>query len=84
MQMQSIGELIDRLVIENMKIFNLREVVSNREENESIAIEAENKMNILNENRGVVIEFLDKKIENVISKKEKNVVFKQVKTYATE
>ncbi len=35
----------------------------------------------LNENRGIIANALDEKVQNVISGKEKNVVLKKIKTY---
>ena len=38
-------------------------------------------MIILNENRGIISDLLDNKVEMVVSKKEKNVILKKLKTY---
>ena len=80
--MYSIGELIDKLIIENMKIFNLRESLHLEDISDKAFIENENKMNILNENRGTIIDFLNLKIDNVINGGEKNSVLRNVKTYS--
>ena len=55
--MYSIGELIDKLVIENIKVFRLRETLHNNPINDEDFVANENKMNIINENRGTVIRF---------------------------
>ena len=70
--MYSIAELVDKLIIENIKIFRLRESLHNEKLNDEDFVLNENKMNVINENRGVIINFLNKKIENVIDKTDKN------------
>ena len=79
--MYSIAELVDKLIIENIKIFRLRESLHNEKLNDEDFVLNENKMNVINENRGVIINFLNKKIENVIDKTDKNSYFSDVKTY---
>lgn len=81
--MYSIGELIDKLVIENIKVFRLRETLHNNPINDEDFVANENKMNIINENRGTVIRFLNEKIENVING-EQNSFLRDVKTYRNE
>ena len=82
--MYSIGEFIDKLIIENIKIFNLREKIHDDTISDGEYIENENKMNIVNENRGIIIDFLNQKVERVIAGKEKNSFLRNVKTYAKE
>ena len=80
--MLSIGDLIDKLVIENIKIFTLREklhTIDDVSDSEYIAIN--DKLEVLNENRGIICNYLDEKVNNVISGKEKNVVLTKIKTY---
>jgi thermostable 8-oxoguanine DNA glycosylase len=79
--MYSIGELIDKLIIENIKIFRLRETLHKSDTTNKTYVENENKMNIINQNRGTIISFLDKKINDVING-EPNSYFVDVKTYA--
>jgi hypothetical protein len=38
-------------------------------------------MMILNENRGVISNYLDEKVERVVNGQEKNLVLKKIKTY---
>ena len=38
-------------------------------------------MIVLNENRGIISDLLDDKVERVVNKKEKNVILKKLKTY---
>jgi|TARA_R110000787_G_scaffold284194_1_gene397664 hypothetical protein len=80
--MLSVAELIDKLVIENMKIFNMRESIHNPDISDEEYVECENKMNILNENRGIIMDFLNIKIDKVLSGEEKNQALRNIKTYA--
>jgi hypothetical protein len=79
--MLSIGDLIDKLVIENIKIFTLREKLhlDNITDDERVALN--DKMIILNENRGIISNYLDEKVNNVVDGVEKNVILKKIKTY---
>ncbi len=77
----SIAEIVDKLIIENIKIFTTREKLHNKETSDDDYVINENKMNVLNENRGTVIRFLDEKINDVINKTDGNVHLKNVKTY---
>ena len=79
--MYSIGDLIDKLVIENIKIFNLREKIHEPDLSDEITVNLNNKMIVLNENRGIISDLLDDKVELVVNKKEKNVILKKLKTY---
>jgi len=78
--MLSIGDLVDKLVIENIKIFSLREKIHGDISDEEKVI-LNNKMITLNENRGIISDYLDNKVQNVVSGKEQNVVLKKIKTY---
>ena len=79
--MYSIGDLVDKLVIENIKIFNIRQKLHDKDLNDQEYVELNNKMIALNENRSIVAGLLDEKIEKVISGEEKNVLLKNIKTY---
>ena len=79
--MYSIAELIDKLIIENIKIFRIREKMHDGSLDEGTYVEYENKMNVINENRTTIIKFLNKKFEDVLSGKDQNTYFKDVKTY---
>ena len=79
--MLSIGDLIDKLVIENIKIFTLREKLHTFDVSDNDYITINDKLEILNENRGKICNYLDEKVNNVISGKEKNVVLTKIKTY---
>lgn len=79
--MYSVGELIDKLIIENIKIFKLRETLHKSNTTDEEFVANENKMNTINENRGTIIKFLNAKIDDVIAG-EQNSFFRDVKTYA--
>ena len=79
--MLSIGDLIDKLVIENIKIFTLREKLHSIDINDEEYVNLTNKMIILNENRGTIADYLDTKINSVVDGKEKNLILKKIKTY---
>jgi hypothetical protein len=78
--MYSIGELIDKLIIENIKLFDIRDSI-NKNPSDPDFVENENKMNILNENRSIIVKFLNEKIDNVFNNIQQNVYFKDIKTY---
>lgn len=82
--MYSIGDLVDKLSVENLKIFRVREQLHSEDLSDEDYVELNNKMNILNQNRATLSNLLDDKVEKVVSKKEKNSVLKMVKTYNTE
>ena len=82
--MYSIGDLVDKLSVENLKIFRVREQLHSEDLSDEKYVELNNKMNILNQNRSTLSNLLDDKVEKVISKKEKNSVLKMIKTYSTE
>jgi hypothetical protein len=79
--MNSIGDLIDKLVIENIKIFTVREKLHSEGISDEDYVNLTNNMMILNENRGIIANHLDKKIELVTSGKEENLILKKIKTY---
>lgn len=80
--MLSISELIDKLVIENIKIFYLRENLHDPDISNEDYVLTENKMNLLNENRGIIMDFLNTKIHGVVVKNEQNSYLRNVKTYS--
>jgi len=81
--MLSIGELVDKLIIENIKIYNIRENLHNNKHDDEEYVNLNNNMNILNKNRNILITLLDDKIDNVINKKEKNIILQNFKLYKT-
>jgi hypothetical protein len=78
--MLSIGDMIDKLVIENIKIFTLRDKIHDSTDDEEI-VKLTEKMMICNENRGIIANYLDDKVNNVADGKEANVILKKIKTY---
>ena len=83
--MYSIGDLVDKLVIENMKIFSLRDKMMELKDNEGKDsreyTEIYQKMMLLVENRAIICNSLDEKIEKVSSGKERNYFLKKIRTY---
>ena len=79
--MYSIGDLIDKLVIENIKIFTIREKLHDESISDEENVRLTNNMMIVNENRGVISDCLDEKITNVVEGKESNQTLKKIKTY---
>lgn len=79
--MHSIGDLIDKLIIENIKIFNLREKINSHQLVEKEYVNANAKMMNLNENRTIITAELDSKIDRVLSGEESNQILKKIKTY---
>jgi hypothetical protein len=79
--MLSIGDLIDKLIIENVKLFTLREKLHGEKLTNEEYTQLYDKIMILNENRGIICDHLDEKVNNVVSGKEKNVILKKIKTY---
>jgi len=80
----SIGDMVDKLVVENLKIFSIREKLHQENLSDKEYVELNNKMNLLNQNRSTLANLLDEKVEKVVNKKEKNVLLKIVKTYNVE
>jgi hypothetical protein len=78
--MLSIGDLVDKLIIENIKIFTIREKIHSGLSDEE-HVNLTNTMMVLNENRGTISNALDQKIVNVVDGKEKNLILKKIKTY---
>lgn len=72
--------MIDKLVIENIKIFTLRDKIHDSTDEEEI-VKLTEKMMVCNENRGIIANYLDDKINNVVDGREANVVLKKIKTY---
>lgn len=78
--MLSIGDMIDKLVIENIKIFTLRDKIHESADEEEI-VKLTEKMMVCNENRGIIANYLDDKVNSVVDGIEANVVLKKIKTY---
>lgn len=78
--MLSIGDLVDKLVIENIKIFNIREKLHNNPSDEEEVKLNEIMMKLVS-NRDIISNALDNKVTRVVSKEEKNVILQKIKTY---
>lgn len=79
--MLSIGDMVDKLCIESIKIFNIREKIHDQKTTDEEKITLTETMIALNENRGIIMNYLDEKINNVVNNGEPNVVLKKIKTY---
>jgi hypothetical protein len=79
--MLSIGELADKLVIENIKIFNLREKLHSETLSDEDYVKINHKMMVCNDNRSILANWLDEKVDKVVSGQEKNKLLKTIKTY---
>ena len=79
--MYSIGDCIDKLCIENLKIFRLRESVHQEGLTDDERVEMYNTLNIINKNRSILSQLLDDKIDDVIAGKEPNRILEIIKTY---
>lgn len=79
--MLSIGDIVDKLCIENIKLFSLREKLYDPliSEEDRVAVNA--AMMGLNENRGIIANALDEKVRRVLAGEEPNSVLKKIKTY---
>jgi hypothetical protein len=80
--MLSIGDMADKLIIEDIKIFSIREKLHGGGLSDEEYARLNENMIILNENRSIIANALDEKINNVLAGKEKNVILKRIKTYA--
>lgn len=79
--LDSIGSLIDRLVIENIKVAFLREKLHDKSLTDEQVVALNDKMLVLNNNRSKIVQALNEKIDLVLKGEEPNVVLKTVKTY---
>ncbi len=83
--MFSIGDLVDKLIVENMKLFSTRdklmELETDNKKNSRTYVELYTKMMLLNENRAVICNTLDDKINKVLTGQEKNEFLKKIRTY---
>jgi hypothetical protein len=79
--MYSIGDIIDKLVIENIKIFNIREKLHSTTIEDTEYVELNQKMMLLNDNKTEISKILDDKVDKVVSKEERNRIIKTIKTY---
>lgn len=79
----SLGELIDKITIENIKIATLREQLHG-ETNPEKKIELNDKMMHLNQNRSILSKAINDKINDVFSGKDNNETLKNIRTYAVK
>jgi hypothetical protein len=78
--MLSIGELVDKLVVETMKGHYLRDKLHGLKEEDPEYLDLYQKLMISNDNRGIVSNLLDEKVDKVVMGGQ-NVIVKRFKTY---
>ena len=83
-KMYSIGDLIDKLVIENIKLFSIREKLHKENLSDEEYVDLNDKMMTLNINRGIISKLLNEKVDRVVRGEEKNSILKSIKTYAVK
>lgn len=79
--MFSLADAIDKLVIENIKIFNTREKLLTEDLSDTEYVELYDKMMRMNENRGMICDMVDKKAKEIYYRKDPNDYIKKIKTY---
>jgi len=79
--MYSIGDFVDKLVIENIKTFNTRQAFHKEGLKDDEYVNLNHKMMILNDNKTTIQKMLNEKIERVVSGEEKNRILTVVKTF---
>ena len=79
--MFSIGDLVDKLVIENIKIYNLREKLLTKNPSDKKYVDIYTKMMVMVENRAIISNSLDDKINKVVNDEEENIFLKRIRTY---
>jgi hypothetical protein len=79
--MYSIGDIIDKLVIENIKIFNIRERLHSENLDDATYANLSGKMMVLNDNKTTLSNLLDTKVEKVVNREEKNRILETIKTF---
>lgn len=76
----SIGEMIDKLVIENIKIYQMREKMHTAKVDDNEFTDLSVKIITSNQNRSTIIKFLNAKIEDVLNG-EPNSFINDIRTY---
>lgn len=76
----SIGEMIDKLIIENIKIYQMREKMHVSKVNDDEFADLSLKIITSNQNRSTLVKFLNDKIEDVISG-QPNSFINDIRTY---
>jgi hypothetical protein len=76
----SLGELIDKLIIEQIKIYRIRERLHTDILSKNDKVDLNEKMMLLNDNRTMLIKAIDNKIES-LQNGEQNTFLKTIRTY---
>jgi hypothetical protein len=79
--MFSLADAIDKLVIENIKIFTIRERLLTGNLSDEEYVRLFDKMTRLNENRGKLCNLVDKKAKDIYNKVDTNEFIEKIKTY---
>ncbi len=79
--MISIGDWIDKLVVENMKLFTVRDKLNTVKKNSHAYTVLYDTMMKMTDNRAKIMNALDKKVADVISGREPNIFIERIRTY---
>ena len=79
--MYSIGDMVDKLIIETIKTFNTREKLQSEGLIDKEYVELNNMMMIFHGNTTILCKMLNDKIEKVVKGEEKNRILKIIKTF---
>ena len=75
------GEIVDRLQVANIKIYNLIELTSKDNLSAEKRVAIEYNIHVLNDQRKSLIDGLDKYIDDVIKGKREHKLFPRLKSY---
>jgi hypothetical protein len=79
--MYSIGDMVDKLIIETVKTFNTREKLRSKELSDEEYVELNNRMMIFHDNTTKLCKMLNDKVEKVVKGEEKNRILRIIKTF---
>lgn len=79
--METIGNLVDKLTIVNLKLWHLEEIAHEQSASDSEVAAAKRKIDVLNLQRHSLIEELDTLLQEVITGEKKVPVFYELKNY---
>jgi cell division protein FtsB len=79
--METLGNLVDKLTVVNLKIWHLEEIAHDQNASDSEVATAKRKIDVLNLQRHALIEEFDTLLQEVLSGKKKVPVFYEVKDY---
>lgn len=79
--MYSVGDMVDKLIIETIKTFNTREKLRSEELSDEVYVELNERMMVFHDNTTKLCKMLNDKIEKVVKGEEKNRILKIIKTF---